>query len=56
MSTLLLKYELEAQDLQQRKRTELVKMAVLVMVSIAVKRSHDHRNSYKGKHLTVAGL
>ena len=26
-------------------------MAVLVRVSIAVKRHHDHDNSYKGKHL-----
>ena len=25
---------------------------VLVRISIAVKRSHDHDNSYKGKHLT----
>ena len=30
---------------------------VLVRVSIAVKRNHDHGNSYEGKHLTVvAGL
>ena len=29
---------------------------VLVRVSIAVKRHHDHSNSYKGKHLTGAGL
>ena len=29
---------------------------VLVWVSIAVKRHHDHSNSYKGKHLTGDGL
>ena len=27
-------------------------VGILVMVSIAVKRHHDHCNSYKGKHLT----
>ena len=27
---------------------------VLVRVSIAVKKCHDHSNSYKGKHLTKA--
>ena len=29
---------------------------VLVRVSIAVKRHHDHGNSYKGKHLIGSGL
>ena len=29
---------------------------VLVRVSIAVKRHHDHGNFYNGKHLTGAGL
>jgi hypothetical protein len=31
-------------------------LAVLVRVSIAVKRDHDQGNSYKGKHLIGAGL
>ena len=31
-------------------------LGVLVRVSIAVKRHQDHSNSYKGKHLTGAGL
>jgi hypothetical protein len=30
--------------------------AVLVKVSIAVKRDHDQSNSYKGQHLIGAGL
>jgi hypothetical protein len=30
--------------------------AFLVRVSIAVKRHHDHNNSYKRKHLIEAGL
>ena len=30
--------------------------AVLVRASIAVKRRHDHGNSYKGKHFIGAGL
>ena len=34
----------------------MIKNAVIVRVSIAVKRCHDHSNSYKGKHLTGAGL
>ena len=29
---------------------------ILVRVSIAVKRHHDHGNSYKRKHLIGAGL
>jgi hypothetical protein len=31
-------------------------ISVLVRVSIALKRHHDHGNSYKGKHLIGAGL
>ena len=31
-------------------------VVVLVRVSIAVKRHHDHGNSYKGKHFIGAGL
>ena len=31
-------------------------MHVFVRVSIAVKRHHDHDNSYKGKQLTDTGL
>jgi hypothetical protein len=30
--------------------------SVLVCVSIAMKRHHDHGNSYKGQHLTGAGV
>ena len=34
-----------------------LRLVFLVRVSIAVKRYHDHSNSYKGKHLiVVAGL
>ena len=32
------------------------KQGVLVRVSTAVKRHHDHGNSYKGKHFIGAGL
>ena len=31
-------------------------MPVLVRVSVAVKRHHDHDNFYKGKHLIGAGF
>jgi len=43
-----------SQDMMLLKK--MVKPAVLVRVFIAVKRHHDHCNSYKGKHLIVAGL
>jgi hypothetical protein len=33
-----------------------VKQTVSVMISLAVKRHHDHSNSYKEKHLIRAGL
>ena len=36
--------------------TTILYSSVLVRVSIAVKRHHDHGNSYKEKHLIVAGL
>ena len=31
-------------------------LTILVRVSIAVKRHHDHGNSYRGKHVIGAGL
>jgi hypothetical protein len=34
----------------------LTKISVFVRVGIAVKRHHDRGNSYKGNHLTGAGL
>jgi hypothetical protein len=34
----------------------LLLFCVLVKVSIAVKRHHDHSNSYKGEYLAVIGL
>ena len=34
----------------------ILTLAVLVRVSVAVKRHHDHGNSHKGKHLIGAGL
>lgn len=34
----------------------LIVRAVLVRVSMAVKRHHDHSNSYRGKHLIGTGL
>jgi hypothetical protein len=36
--------------------TILDRVGVLVRVSIAVIRHHNHGNSYKGKHLTGVGL
>jgi hypothetical protein len=32
------------------------RVSVLVRVSIAVKRGHDHSNSYKGKYFIKAGF
>jgi hypothetical protein len=34
----------------------MILLAVLVRVSTAMKRHHDHGNSYKEKHLTRAGV
>jgi hypothetical protein len=34
----------------------MTRVAVIVTVSISVKRHGDHRNSFKGKHLIGAGL
>jgi hypothetical protein len=34
----------------------VIVLYVCLRISIAVKRHHDHCNSYKGKHLIGAGL
>ena len=42
--------------MERKEKDRKSKESVLVRVSVAMKRHHDHGNSHKGKHLIGAGL